>query len=197
MDAELRVAICAIAKDEGSLPARMGRATTTCSASITIRVYAHESDRRLRRGALEQLAQAAPAERHAGTRPDEKPQWLAYQDGLEQLRGRADWVALIDLDEFLSCRGTTTIQAFLAEHPALDALAVNWKMFGSSGAERREPGLVIERFTHSAKRYYSGNRAVKTLARVEAIEVPRVHSHVRAGRPLRDDHGRGAAEAPA
>jgi hypothetical protein len=55
-------------------------------------------------------------------------------------------------------------------------------MFGSSGHLTHDPGLVIERFTRCAPRGFRGNRAIKTLARLDTIEVPRVHTcHFAAG----------------
>jgi hypothetical protein len=174
-DAVPRVAICAIAKNEGPYLEEWV-AYHHLLGFDPIRIYSHESTDASAE-VLDRLAAAGRAEWTPWTAPpDKKPQWLAYEDGLRELRGRADWIAFIDLDEFVVLPKHASIQAFLAEHPDLDALAINWRMFGSSGAERHEDGLVIERFTHHAKRYFSGNRAVKTLARVEAIEVPRVHT---------------------
>ena len=102
-------------------------------------------------------------------------------------------MALIDLDEFFVLPKHDTIQAFLAEYGHLEAIAVNWKMFGTSGHQRREPGLVIERFARCAPRTFGGNRSIKTLARVDAIEMPRVHTcHFREG--VRYPHGRGRGD---
>lgn len=105
-----------------------------------------------------------------------KPQWVAYEAGLERLRGRCDWVAFIDLDEFIHLPRHHSIGSFLEEFSALDALAVNWKMFGSAGQVERGPGLVIERFTRCAPQRFHGNRSIKTLARPDAIETPLVHT---------------------
>jgi hypothetical protein len=172
-----RVAICAIAKNEGAYLEEWV-AYHHLIGFGPIRVYSHESTddseevlaRLARHGLVEWQPWSVP--------PDVKPQWLAYEDGLEQLRERSDWIAFIDLDEFVVMPGHDTIQEFLAQRPELDALAINWKMFGSAGHEHRGPGLVIERFTRCAPRSFGGNRAVKTLARTEAIEIPRVHTCV-------------------
>jgi hypothetical protein len=176
-----RVAICAIAKNEGPY-LKEWVAYHHLLGFDPILVYDHEStddsDAVLARLAERELADPTPW----SAPPDKKPQWLAYEDGLRRLRGQADWVALIDLDEFLVFPGHESVQHFLAEHEHLDAIAVNWKMFGSSGHERHEPGLVMERFTRCAPRKFSGNRSIKTLARVDAIVTPRVHTcHFRDG----------------
>lgn len=174
-DTPLRVAICAIAKNEGKYLAEWV-AFHHLTGFGPIRVYSHEStddsDRVLTQLAARDLVEWEPW----SAPPDKKPQWLAYEDGLAQLRGRAEWIAFIDIDEFLVTPQHASIQAFLHDHQDLEALAVNWKMFGSSGLRTHEPGLVIERFTQCAPRQYRGNRAVKTLARLDAIDVPRVHT---------------------
>jgi len=95
---------------------------------------------------------------------------------MEVLRPRTDWLAFIDLDEFLVTPRHASIQAFLAEYGHLGAIAVNWKMFGSAGKRKREPGFVTERFTRCAKQHSPANHAIKLLARTDTIDVPRVHT---------------------
>jgi hypothetical protein len=175
------VAICAIAKNEGRYLEEWV-AYHHLLGFDPIRVYSHEPDDDSP-AILERLAEHGLVEwREWSVPPNKKPQWVAYEDGLEVLRGRADWVAFIDLDEFIVLPGHDSIQEFLGEHEDLEAIAMNWKMFGSSGHLAYEPGLVIERFTRCAKPTYVGNRAVKTLARLDVVEVPRVHTcHFRPG----------------
>jgi hypothetical protein len=169
------VAICAIAKNEGPyLPEWV--AYHHLIGFDPILVYNHESTDDSAE-ILEQLERQGLVEPHAWTSPpDKKPQWLAYEDGLDRLRDRADWIAFIDLDEFVVLPRHDTIQAFLEEFGAGEAIAMNWKMFGSAGHRRHEPGLVMERFTRCAERRFHGNKAVKTLARPRAIEKPMVHT---------------------
>jgi len=176
-----RVAICAIARNESAyLPEWIGYHRLL--GFDPIRVYSHESADDTE-ALLEHLAAQGLVEWTPWTAPpDKKPQWLAYEDGLERLRGRADWIALIDLDEFVVLSKHRTIQDFLAVYGHMEAIAVNWKMFGSAGLETHDPGLVIERFTRCAPRKFAGNKSIKTLARLDAIEVPRVHTcHFRPG----------------
>ena len=176
-----KVAICAIAKNE----ARYLKEWVAYHHLIgfdPIRVYNHESEDDSS-AVLDHLAECGLVEWKAWCAPpDKKPQWLAYEDGLASLRNRADWIAFIDLDEFIVTPRHPSIQEFLLEHDEMDAIAINWKMFGSAGHKTYEPRPVIERFDRCAEKSFSGNRAVKTLARVGAIEVPRVHTcHFRPG----------------
>lgn len=170
-----RASICAIAKNEASYLEEWV-AYHHLLGFGPIRIYSHEPDdesdevlsRLAERGLVEWTPWSAP--------PDRKPQWLAYEDGLASLRERSEWIAFIDLDEFVVIPKHETIQQFLADHSDFDAIAINWKMFGSSGHAKREPGLVIERFTRCARRSFRGNRAVKTLARTSVVDTPRVHT---------------------
>ena len=172
---DLRVGICAIAKDEGSYLEEW-IAYHHLQGYGPIRIYAHEctdnSHAVLARLAKYRLCEWEPIV----TPPKRKPQWKAYQQGMEVLRPRTDWLAFIDLDEFLVTPQHANIQAFLAEYGHLGAIAVNWKLFGSAGQRTREPGFVIERFTRCAARDTAANRAIKLLARTDTIEVPRVHT---------------------
>ena len=172
---DLRVGICAIAKDEGSYLEEWV-VYHHLQGYNPIRVYAHEcSDNS--HAVLARLAKYGLCEWEAFVSPpNRKPQWIAYQQGMGVMRARADWLAFIDLDEFLVTPRHSTIQAFLAEYGHLGALAVNWKMFGSNGHLRREPGFVIERFTGCAHHDFSSNRSIKMLARTDLIDVPRVHT---------------------
>jgi Glycosyltransferase family 92 len=169
------VAICAIAKNEGPYLAEWVGYHHLIGFD-PILVYNHEStdssadvlDRLHERGMVEPTQWTSP--------PNQKPQWLAYEDGLCRLRDRADWIAFIDLDEFVVLLRHDTVQAFLDEFGSGEAIAINWKMFGSAGHRRHGPGLVMERFTRCAERRFHGNKSVKTLARPRAIEKPMVHT---------------------
>jgi hypothetical protein len=170
-----RVGICAIAKNEALYLEEWVEYHRLVGFG-PIRVYNHEStDNSV--AVLARLQAAGHAEAVDWLAPGgKKPQWTAYEHGLAELRERTDWLAFIDLDEFVVLPQHDSIQAFIADHTHLDALAINWRMFGSSGHERHEPGLVVERFTRCARPSYAGNRSVKSLARTAVIEVPRVHT---------------------
>jgi hypothetical protein len=169
------VAICAIARDEGPYLAEWAVYHHLLGFD-PILVYNHQSEDDSAEQLAAMEAHGIAQQVELSTEPDERPQRLAYADGQERLRGDVDWILFIDIDEFLVLPRHEDIQAFLAEHEELDALAINWKMFGSSGHAAYEPGLVIERFTGCAPADFKGNRAVKTLARPGAFTTPRAHT---------------------
>jgi hypothetical protein len=112
---------------------------------------------------------ASPAKWHTQRR--------AYREGLRTLRRTAEWIAFIDLDEFIVLPGLDDIHAFLDRYQAQDAIAMHWKVFGTSRRRRKGKGLVIERFLRCAPRMYRVNRVVKTLARCSALVDPDLHNH--------------------
>jgi hypothetical protein len=167
-------AICAIAKNEGRyLPEWI--AYHKLIGFDEILVYNHESDDDS--GAvLDSFAEHGVTQVAWSVPPRTKPQWLAYADGLERLRDSAAWIAFIDIDEFVVLPQHASIGALLTDFGHYDALAVNWKMFGSSGRIEPGEGLVIDRFRRCAPLPYSSNRQVKTIARPSAVVRPLVHT---------------------
>ncbi|UGS35705.1 glycosyltransferase family 92 protein [Capillimicrobium parvum] len=177
-----RVAICAIAKDEGPYIAEWA-AYHHLIGFDPIVVYDHES-RDDTAAVLERLHAAGLAERIPwSVAPDVKPQLAAHADGIARLAGRAEWIAFIDLDELLVFERHDSVQAFVEQFGALGSIAMNWKMLGSAGHEQRTPGLVIERFDRCAERSYRGNRQVKSLSRLDLVTGSGLHTpQLRGGR---------------
>jgi hypothetical protein len=61
-------------------------------------------------------------------------QTAAYRDGVKRLTERADWVAFIDIDEFLFSSRQHSLPEELAEFgPEVGAVAVGHRIFGSGG----------------------------------------------------------------
>jgi hypothetical protein len=87
----------------------------------------------------------------------------AYDDALEQARGRVRWLAFIDIDEFLFTPERAPLLKILAEFEPYPGVVVNWQVYGSSGLQRRPDGLVIESFTHRARTDWVRNRRVKSI----------------------------------
>lgn len=72
--------------------------------------------------------------------------WSYYQSRIPL--ADFDWVAFIDIDEFLFGRNGKSLPEVLADFPAdVSAIAVQQRLFGSSFLETHEPGNVVDRFT--------------------------------------------------
>ncbi len=105
----------------------------------------------------------------------QNPQVSAYRHAVRT--SEADWIAFLDVDEFLLPRRHGDVNRYLASMPAdISALAINWRIFGSAGRRFSGDNLVIERFIRCAFRGHAKNRFCKTIARRDHIADPGVHT---------------------
>jgi len=79
-------------------------------------------------------------------------QSLAYDFGLDYLRGSSRWVAFIDIDEFMVPEKVDSMIEFLRGYEEYGGVVLSWQNFGTSGVSHLEPGeLLIERLQRCAK----------------------------------------------
>lgn len=97
--------------------------------------------------------------------PGTARQRLAYHDYIKNRSMHSEWVAIIDVDEFIVLKQHSTVREFIKDKcSALQSVAMNWIMFGFNGHETRPPGLVTENYTRG-----SLSNHVKTFARTEFL----------------------------
>lgn len=102
----------------------------------------------------------------------------AYEDYFVRYAPAFDWVMHLDIDEFLNLKDSSDIGSFLTGYPDAAGVAVNWRMFGSSGRKQYEAGSVLRRFTRASPSSFPPNAHVKTAYRPRAVERPYQHSPV-------------------
>ncbi len=107
-------------------------------------------------------------------------QALEMAFNLPQVR-RAEWVLHIDADEYLNVMvGNRRIDDLIALFPEVDAIAIQWRHFGSAGVAHWQPGSVVETFTRcEAEVPVPGAEAevgFKTLFRPQKFEMIGVHT---------------------
>jgi glycosyltransferase involved in cell wall biosynthesis len=102
----------------------------------------------------------------------------AYVRGSAYMYGKVDFLAFIDADEFLYSKGGLSLPAELKRFSGdVSAIAINLRLFGSSGHSEYSPDLVISRFTRCTKPGHPGNLWVKTIARPEReLKFDSVHT---------------------
>ena len=77
---------------------------------------------------------------------------------------RADWVLVCDVDEFLVIhRGAGRISDLIPSEADFLGMAINWRVFGTSGRVAWEDGLVHRQFLHAAKSEDASSAWVKTI----------------------------------
>lgn len=124
----------------------------------------------------------------------EGPQWAALKRAADHpALARADWVMVLDIDEFVNVHaGDHTLAALLAVLPEATAIPLTWRLFGNAGVVRYEDRPLPEIFTRAAPAVMGWPwRAAmfKTLYRNDgSYRAPGVH------RPRKPDPARLAAQ---
>jgi hypothetical protein len=171
-------AVAAIAKDEADYVEEWV-AYHLLAGAASIRVYDNGSTDGTA-DALRRLGGNAPVEVVAWPNRGDfnATQKAAYLDAAERCRGAVDFVAFIDVDEFLCVdRGLDVAGTLDGFGPDVGAIACQQVLFGSSGAEEATDDLVIARFTRSALEGHPGHRWFKTIARPDLLlSIETVHS---------------------
>ena len=103
---------------------------------------------------------------------------LAFR--LPQVRNAA-WVLHIDADEYLNIEtGARRVDDLIALYPDVDAIAVQWRHFGSAGVAQWQGGSVVETFTRCERDVpVPGAKAqigFKTLFRPQRFTMMGVHT---------------------
>jgi len=102
--------------------------------------------------------------------PEPGSQNKAYHHAIKNYGTECDWMAFFDVDEFLVLPKHKYINNFLESVNHLDAIAINWRMFGSNGQKSVSEGLIIETFTTRALDNFSGNRHIKSIIKPRLVK---------------------------
>ncbi len=122
--------------------------------------------------------------------PGRKRQLAAYDDCFERHRLEARWIAVIDLDEFIVPIQDRTIPDFLRRMEPFAAVEINWLVYGSGGARKREPGGVMERFRRHSLPGHRLNTHVKSIADPRRVcTMIGCHEAARLSGRSADSHG--------
>ena len=115
--------------------------------------------------------------------PVPQGQMSAYQDCFNRFKDETNWLAFIDLDEFIIPNFTDTINEFLKSFEKRPAVLIYWLYFGSSGLIDRDiNGLIIEDFKVCSKKYSTmGKMIFNTSYELDVNYRRNNHMHVMWG----------------
>lgn len=100
------------------------------------------------------------------------PQSTSYHDAFQRLKGIDGWLCFLDIDEFLFLKDGSDIRSFVGRFGKdVGSISFNWAMFYSV-----DENTSNEPVTKSVNLFLEENGHVKTIARLEAIRVPCIHS---------------------
>lgn len=92
----------------------------------------------------------------------------SHQDCIDKLRGRHEWLAMVDSDEFLfSPRYDTVTEALAALPEHWGAVGAHWMMFGAGDETEWRDAPVTERFTRRPAESNYFNRWYKSIVRLD------------------------------
>lgn len=119
-----------------------------------------------------------------------KPQHAALKDATrQQVYKDADWVLVIDVDEFVNIHvGAGTFQDLIAASNYPNVISFTWKFFGNNGVTKYDDGLITERFTHCAPEFIPKPRLGWGFKSMTAKSSP--YRRVGVHRPLDIDETR-------
>ena len=104
--------------------------------------------------------------------PFQGQQFYMMMHALRHYKDASQWVAFLDVDEFLVLPGLDDIQAYLRRCPPnWDSICFNWSCFGNSGHLERPSGSVLTAYTRREDRVHPGT---KTITRSGKIDLSRI-----------------------
>lgn len=100
-----------------------------------------------------------------------------YNHALEIAKKETDWIAFIDVDEFILPTRHRNLIDFLNEYKSYPGLAINWQIYGTSWLERIEDnGLITENLVLKAPTDHSCNQLIKMIVQPQYVEtIPNPH----------------------
>ncbi|GHT46929.1 hypothetical protein AGMMS49965_24750 [Bacteroidia bacterium] len=101
--------------------------------------------------------------------PGRKKQIPAYDDAVERLKYTSYWVAVIDLDEFIVPVSASNVSTWLHDFEGVAGVEIDWLIYGSGGHQKKEPGLVMERFKAHSKFDFDDNKCFKTIINPRSV----------------------------
>ena len=106
--------------------------------------------------------------------PGKAVQVLAYKDAVEKHKEETKYLGFIDIDEFVIPVNNPNIVNWLNEIMPLDenaaGVAINWKVYGSSGFMEKQNGLIIENYRYRADDDFENNKFVKTICNPRLVK---------------------------
>lgn len=104
----------------------------------------------------------------------------AYKDACCKYRNECKYMAFIDADEFLVSVEDRPIHEVVDEIISIDphaaGVAINWRVYGSSGYINKPNGGVLENFLYRANENGTGNYCIKTICNPRLV-FEYNHSH--------------------
>lgn len=122
--------------------------------------------------------------------PGYRRQLAAYDDCLLHYRYATQWLAFIDLDEFIVPLRDSDIPTFLKRFKQFSSVEINWLIYGSGGQREKSAEPVMSRFRFHSKPNHKLNRHVKSIVNpLKVCTMIGCHEAARISGNAADSHG--------
>jgi len=98
----------------------------------------------------------------------------AYNSFIKNYKNEYDWVAFLDVDEFLVLKKHKNIEEFITEYGKYESIGINWVLFGDNHLNKSDDYSLINRFT---MRQNSINPHIKSIVNLRHSKFMWVHNH--------------------
>jgi hypothetical protein len=96
--------------------------------------------------------------------PGRSQQMIAYQLCLKKYGRESQWMAFLDMDEFIIAKATKgSLPHLLKSYESYGGLAINWQLFGSGYHIKKTHASQLERFVLRADSTADINRLIKSI----------------------------------
>lgn len=104
--------------------------------------------------------------------PGQECQRMAYEWATAEFGKETEWMAFIDIDEFIvTAPSAGNIREILEGFREFCGLGLHWRVFGSSGLQARPEGLQMEAFTMRASKENDLGRYTKFIVRPHRVRA--------------------------
>ena len=94
--------------------------------------------------------------------PGKVQQLNAYQHCIDHYSQTSDWIAFIDVDEYIVPKNGN-LERFLRSYRQYGGLGINWLVFGSNGHKTRTNQPQVESFTKRSPNSLAANAHIKSI----------------------------------
>lgn len=123
--------------------------------------------------------------------PGKVQQTIAYDHCLKKFGQESQWIAFIDVDEFIVPKSPLgDLRALLQNYENFGALGINWLIFGSSGHIKKTNRPQLESFVMRSDILFAVNKHIKSIVQPRYIKkaLSPHHFKVKNGKqPVNED----------
>jgi hypothetical protein len=98
-------------------------------------------------------------------------QMTAYSDCLKKYKNECQWLAFIDVDEFIVAKTLNgNLPEFLTQYERYGGVGINWLIFGSNGHKDKPNGSQIDNFTRRSLKTNPVNGHIKSIVQTRYVK---------------------------